>query len=102
MQVTMTVNGGEVTQDVEPRLLLVHFLRQTLGLEGLATEAAAVLVGQRPSEDLFAEAAALAARASSPIEDQRGPVDYKRHLADDLTRRVLGRALARAAHRTAA
>ncbi|GAA3159092.1 xanthine dehydrogenase family protein subunit M [Blastococcus jejuensis] len=72
-----------------------------LGLEGLATEAAAVLVGQRPSEDLFAEAAALAARASSPIEDQRGPVDYKRHLADELTRRVLGRALDRAAHPTA-
>ena len=34
MQVTMTVNGGEVTRDVEPRLLLVHFLRQTLGLTG--------------------------------------------------------------------
>ena len=34
MQVTMTVNGQEVTQDVEPRLLLVHFLRQTLGLTG--------------------------------------------------------------------
>ena len=34
MQVTMTVNGAEVTRDVEPRLLLVHFLRQTLGLTG--------------------------------------------------------------------
>jgi aerobic carbon-monoxide dehydrogenase small subunit len=34
MQVTMTVNGSEVTRDVEPRLLLVHFLRQTLGLTG--------------------------------------------------------------------
>src|SRR5215212_5521401 len=30
----MTVNGAEMTQDVEPRLLLVHFLRQTLGLTG--------------------------------------------------------------------
>jgi carbon-monoxide dehydrogenase small subunit len=30
----MTVNGSEVTQDVEPRLLLVHFLRQTLGMTG--------------------------------------------------------------------
>ena len=27
MQVTMTVNGEERTRDVEPRLLLVHFLR---------------------------------------------------------------------------
>jgi len=34
MQVTMTVNGAEVTEDVEPRLLLVHFLRDTLGMTG--------------------------------------------------------------------
>ena len=34
MQVIMTVNGTEVTRDVEPRLLLVHFLRDTLGLTG--------------------------------------------------------------------
>ena len=34
MQITTTVNGTVVTQDVEPRLLLVHFLRDTLGLTG--------------------------------------------------------------------
>jgi aerobic carbon-monoxide dehydrogenase small subunit len=34
MQVTMTVNGAEVTRDVEPRLLLVHFVREELGLTG--------------------------------------------------------------------
>jgi carbon-monoxide dehydrogenase small subunit len=34
MQITTTVNGAEVTRDVEPRLLLVHFLRDTLGLTG--------------------------------------------------------------------
>ena len=34
MQVTMTVNGDEVSGDVEPRLLLVHFLRDHLGLTG--------------------------------------------------------------------
>jgi carbon-monoxide dehydrogenase small subunit len=34
MQVTMTVNGDEVTWEVEPRLLLVHFLRDQLGLTG--------------------------------------------------------------------
>jgi carbon-monoxide dehydrogenase medium subunit len=66
-----------------------------VGLEGLATDAAAVLVGQRPSEDLITEAGRLAAEASSPVEDQRGPVDYKRHLADELTRRVLRRAFER-------
>ena len=34
MQVTMTVNGDEVSRDVEPRLLLVHFLRDQLQLTG--------------------------------------------------------------------
>jgi carbon-monoxide dehydrogenase small subunit len=34
MHVTVTVNGQETRRDVEPRLLLVHYLRATLGLRG--------------------------------------------------------------------
>jgi carbon-monoxide dehydrogenase small subunit len=34
MQITVTVNGVERTADVEPRTLLVHFVRETLGLTG--------------------------------------------------------------------
>jgi carbon-monoxide dehydrogenase small subunit len=34
MQVTMTVNGNVVSGDIEPRLLLVHFIRDHLGLTG--------------------------------------------------------------------
>jgi aerobic carbon-monoxide dehydrogenase small subunit len=34
MNVTMAVNGEQVTRDVEPRQLLVHFLRETLDLTG--------------------------------------------------------------------
>src|SRR5437868_12620082 len=34
MEVTMTVNGERVSHDVEPRMLLVHFIRETLGLTG--------------------------------------------------------------------
>jgi carbon-monoxide dehydrogenase small subunit len=34
MQVTMTVNGDPVTGEIEARLLLVHFLRDQLGLTG--------------------------------------------------------------------
>lgn len=34
MQVTMTVNDVEVTREIEARLLLVHFLRDVLGLTG--------------------------------------------------------------------
>jgi carbon-monoxide dehydrogenase medium subunit len=67
-----------------------------LGLDGVATEAAASLLGQLPSEEAFTAAGRLAAAASDPTDDQRGPVDYKRHLADELTRRVLRRAVQRA------
>lgn len=34
MQITVTVNGAPQTRDVEPRLLLVHFLRDDLRLTG--------------------------------------------------------------------
>lgn len=34
MEVSMTVNGTRYTRDVEPRTLLVHFLRDHLGLTG--------------------------------------------------------------------
>ena len=34
MQITVTVNGSAFIGDVEPRLLLIHFLRDQLGLTG--------------------------------------------------------------------
>ena len=34
MQITVNVNGEEYTRDISPRLLLVHFLRDDLGLTG--------------------------------------------------------------------
>ena len=34
MRITVTVNGQEYTRDVDTRLLLVHFLRDDLGLTG--------------------------------------------------------------------
>ncbi|MEO6700444.1 MAG: (2Fe-2S)-binding protein [Jatrophihabitantaceae bacterium] len=34
MQVSMRVNGDEVTEEIEGRMLLVHFLRDQLGLTG--------------------------------------------------------------------
>jgi carbon-monoxide dehydrogenase medium subunit len=54
------------------------------------------LVGQMPSTELFDRAAALAAEDCNPVSDQRGSVEYKRHLAGELTRRALRRAVARA------
>src|SRR3954453_5037665 len=67
-----------------------------LGVEGCVPGMDEALCEQPPSEELFAEAGRIAAAASSPVEDQRGPVDYKRHLADELTRRVLRRSVERA------
>jgi aerobic carbon-monoxide dehydrogenase medium subunit len=55
-----------------------------------------LLRGQAPSEELFAQAAAIASEDCSPMADGRGPVDYKRHLAGVLTHRALRRAAARA------
>jgi len=34
MQISMTVNGSDVTSDIEPRVLLVHYIREVLGLTG--------------------------------------------------------------------
>jgi carbon-monoxide dehydrogenase medium subunit len=55
-----------------------------------------LLRGQAPSEELFAQAGAIASEDCSPMADGRGPVDYKRHLAGVLTHRALRRAAARA------
>ena len=55
-----------------------------------------LLRGEAPSEDLFAQAGAIASEDCSPSSDGRGPVDYKRHLVGVLTTRALRRASARA------
>jgi carbon-monoxide dehydrogenase medium subunit len=60
------------------------------------TRAEELLRGQAPSEELFAQAGAIASEDCSPGADGRGPVDYKRHLAGVLTHRALRRATARA------
>ena len=61
-----------------------------------ATAAEAFLVGKPAAPDNINEAARLAMDASDPVEDDRGPIDYKRAMVRELTRRALRRALARA------
>ena len=34
MQITININGQQVSREVEPRMLLVHFIRDTPGLTG--------------------------------------------------------------------
>ena len=93
-------DGGRPTSDCSARVEWI-----SRGLTALSavnpravhsTRAEQALVGRPPSEEAFAEAAALAAEDCDPIGDLRGPADYKRHLAHELTHRALRRAAARA------
>jgi carbon-monoxide dehydrogenase medium subunit len=61
-----------------------------------AAEAEAALTGRRPTGDVIAEAARLAAAATSPSADRRGSVEYKREMARVLTARALKKAIERA------
>jgi len=61
-----------------------------------ARRAEAFLVGKPPAPDNINEAARLAMEDSDPVEDDRGPVDYKRAMVRELTRRALSRAFHRA------
>ncbi len=71
-----------------------------IGLNGAANrtlrarEAEKVLIGERPSPELFDRAGQAAAAESSPLGDVDGSVDYKRRLVAVITRRVLQSALA--------
>jgi carbon-monoxide dehydrogenase medium subunit len=61
-----------------------------------STRAEEALVGRPPSEEALADAASKAAEDCDPIGDLRGPAEYKRHLARELTHRALRRAAERA------
>jgi carbon-monoxide dehydrogenase medium subunit len=61
-----------------------------------ATAAEQFLAGKPPAPDNLNEAARLAMDAADPVEDDRGPIDYKRAMVRELTKRALNRALARA------
>jgi carbon-monoxide dehydrogenase medium subunit len=76
--------------------------RAGIGLTGVAetpfaaTDAEAILAGNAPSEELFRRAGNAAGAQSRPGGDVRGPVEYKRAMAAELTVRALRRATERA------
>src|SRR6185295_1882537 len=79
--VFVTING-DVVGDCGIGLTAV-------GVEHFCAPAAeAALRGQSPTDENIVAAAQLAADASNPSSDQRGPADYKRHLAKELTARA--------------
>ena len=61
-----------------------------------APEAEEFLRGAPATGESFARAGEIAAEHCRPVSDQRGPADYKRHLAAELTVRALRAALRRA------
>ena len=61
------------------------------------TAAEQLLIGQAPSDELFAEAGEVAAQASSPHDDVRGTAEWKRNVVRVFTRRALA-AAAQQAH----
>ena len=71
--------------------------RAGIGLVGVgsqtinATDAAASLVGGSLTDESIAEAGRQAAAASAPRSDHRGSADYKRHIIETFTVRILSR-----------
>jgi aerobic carbon-monoxide dehydrogenase medium subunit len=61
-----------------------------------APEAEEFLRGAPATDESFTRAGEIAAGHCRPVSDQRGPADYKRHLAAELTVRALRVALRRA------
>ncbi|HYB41481.1 MAG TPA: xanthine dehydrogenase family protein subunit M [Candidatus Methylomirabilis sp.] len=61
-----------------------------------ATAAESALEGHEVTPELIERAAGLAVEAARPISDQRGSIEFRRHLVRVLTRRTLATALQRA------
>ena len=61
-----------------------------------AERAEKVLMDSYLSDEVIAEAAQYAAEDCSPSEDLRGNIEYKRHLVNVITKRMLKKAIARA------
>ncbi len=82
------LDAGVIT---DARVGLAAVGPNTTGLPAISD----ALRGQAPSEEIYAQAGAIAAQGCNPDTDIRGSAEYKRHLADELTRRALRRSVAR-------
>ncbi|MCZ6457000.1 MAG: xanthine dehydrogenase family protein subunit M [Actinobacteria bacterium] len=78
-------NGGITSAGIALTSVYPHNLK--------VTEAEQALVGQTPSDELFAEAGRIASEACDPASDTRGSATYKRHIVDVFTRRGLAKSL---------
>jgi carbon-monoxide dehydrogenase medium subunit len=78
---------------VDARVGLAAVGPNTTGIPAISE----ALRGQRPSAEQYARAGAIAAGSCRPSTDMRGTEAYKRHLANELTRRTLQRCVERIA-----
>jgi carbon-monoxide dehydrogenase medium subunit len=67
-----------------------------VGADVSCAEAERSLHDREPTDEALTQAGKLAAEACSPVSDQRGSAEYKRHVAGVLVTRALQRAVARA------
>ena len=89
--------GAALTLDADGTVAEVGIGLAAVGAEHfVAVKAEDFMRGQPAGETAFTEAGRIAAQHCQPAPDQRGPVDYKRHLTGELTTRALRRAAARA------
>lgn len=90
--------AGAVVKIADGKISKVGIGLTAVGAEHFAAkEAEDFLLGKAPTLQIFTEAAQLASENCNPSVDQRGPIDYKRHLVQVLTLRALTRATSRAA-----
>lgn len=90
MDIAIAGAGVRIDLDAAGRIGLARVVLASVAPTPLrAPEAEALLVGQMPSETLFAAAGAQAAKEAQPISDTRGSAAYRRDLVSVLTRRAL-------------
>lgn len=90
--VSVAVNAA-----VDPKDGIVKNLHISLGavapIPMRAKKAEALLVGQKPTQDLIAKAAESCGQECSPIDDLRGSAAYRRHIVKVLAGRTLNEVL---------
>jgi carbon-monoxide dehydrogenase medium subunit len=82
------MDGGVIS---DARVGLAAVGPNTTGIPAISE----ALRGKAPSDELYERAGVIAAESCNPQTDMRGSVEYKRHLANELTRRALRRSVSR-------
>ena len=85
----MVAAGASITLSDDASIACAGVALAAVGSEVRSREAEETLAGQRPTDDLFSVGRGSRAAACSPVTDQRGSAEYKRHVAGVLTERAL-------------